>query len=74
MAKLIDGKLLAQTIQAEIAQGVERLVQQHGVLPGLAAVLVGDNPASQIYVGNKRKACQRIGIESWLHALPADRQ
>jgi methylenetetrahydrofolate dehydrogenase (NADP+)/methenyltetrahydrofolate cyclohydrolase len=71
MAKLIDGKQLAQTIQAEIAQGVERLVQQHGVRPGLAAVLVGDNPASQIYVGNKRKACQRVGIESWLHELPA---
>jgi methylenetetrahydrofolate dehydrogenase (NADP+)/methenyltetrahydrofolate cyclohydrolase len=72
MAKLIDGKQLAQTIQAEVAQGVERLVQQYGVRPGLAAVLVGDNPASQIYVGNKRKACQRAGIESWLHELPAD--
>jgi methylenetetrahydrofolate dehydrogenase (NADP+)/methenyltetrahydrofolate cyclohydrolase len=72
MAKLIDGKQLAQTIQAEIAQGVERLVQQHGVRPGLAAVLVGDNSASKIYVGNKRKACQRVGIESWLHELPAE--
>ncbi len=72
MAKLIDGKQLAQTIQAEVAHGVERLVQQHGIRPGLAAVLVGENPASQIYVGNKRKACQRAGIESWLHELPAD--
>jgi methylenetetrahydrofolate dehydrogenase (NADP+)/methenyltetrahydrofolate cyclohydrolase len=72
MARIIDGKLLAQTIQAEIAQGVERLVQQHGVRPGLAAVLIGDNAASQIYVGNKRKACQRVGIESWLNSLPAE--
>jgi len=72
MAKLIDGKQLAQTIQAEIAQGVERLVQQHGVRPGLAAVLVGTNPASQKYVGNKRKACQRVGIESGLHELSAE--
>jgi methylenetetrahydrofolate dehydrogenase (NADP+)/methenyltetrahydrofolate cyclohydrolase len=72
MAKLIDGKALAQSIQAEIAQGVERLVKQHGARPGLAAVLVGDNSASKIYVGNKRKACQRVGIESWLHELPPE--
>jgi methylenetetrahydrofolate dehydrogenase (NADP+)/methenyltetrahydrofolate cyclohydrolase len=72
MARILDGKLLAQTIQAEIAQGVDRLVQQHGVRPGLAAVLVGSNPASQIYVASKRKACQRVGIESWLHELPAE--
>jgi methylenetetrahydrofolate dehydrogenase (NADP+) / methenyltetrahydrofolate cyclohydrolase len=43
-----------------------------GVRPGLAAVLVGDNPASQVYVRNKRKACAQVGMESWLHQLPAD--
>jgi methylenetetrahydrofolate dehydrogenase (NADP+)/methenyltetrahydrofolate cyclohydrolase len=69
-ATLLDGKQLARTMQAATAAAVEALVQAHGVRPGLAAVLVGDNPASQIYVRNKRKACQQAGIESWLHELP----
>ena len=47
-----------------------QLESTHAVRPGLAAVLVGANPASQIYVRNKRKACQEVGIESWLHELP----
>jgi methylenetetrahydrofolate dehydrogenase (NADP+)/methenyltetrahydrofolate cyclohydrolase len=71
-AMLLDGKKLAQTMQAEIAAGVADLVQKNGVRPGLAAVLVGDNPASQTYVRNKRKACQQVGIESWLHQLPKE--
>src|SRR5947208_3522144 len=72
MATILHGKQLAQTIQAEIAAQVERLVQDHGVRPGLAAVLVGDNEASKIYVRNKRRACSQVGMESWLHQLPAD--
>jgi methylenetetrahydrofolate dehydrogenase (NADP+) / methenyltetrahydrofolate cyclohydrolase len=72
MVTILDGKQLAQTIQAEIAVAVARLVKDRGVRPGLAAVLVGDNAGSQIYVRNKRKACTQVGIESWLHALPAD--
>src|SRR5262245_41366158 len=71
-AVLLDGKKLAQTMQAEIAAGVADLSQRHGVRPGLAAVLVGDNPASQVYVRNKRKACQQVGIDSWLHQLPKE--
>jgi methylenetetrahydrofolate dehydrogenase (NADP+)/methenyltetrahydrofolate cyclohydrolase len=71
-AMLLDGKQLAQTMQKEIAAGVADLVQRSGVRPGLAAVLVGDNPASQTYVRNKRKACQQVGIESWLHQLPKE--
>lgn len=70
--KLLDGKQLAQTMQAEIAAGVADLVKSRGVQPGLAAVLVGDNPASQVYVRNKRKACEKAGMASWLHELPAD--
>jgi methylenetetrahydrofolate dehydrogenase (NADP+)/methenyltetrahydrofolate cyclohydrolase len=70
-ARLLDGKQLAQTIQAEITSAVQTLVQARGIRPGLAAVLVGDNPASQIYVRNKRKACQQVGIDSWLHELPS---
>src|SRR6516162_1886182 len=69
-ATLLDGKQLARTMQSETAAAVQALVQAHGVRPGLAAVLVGDNPASQIYVRNKRKACQQAGITSWLHELP----
>jgi len=71
-AMLLDGKKLAQTMQGEIAAAVADMVQKTGVRPGLAAVLVGDNPASQIYVRNKRKACQQVGIESWLHQLPKE--
>jgi methylenetetrahydrofolate dehydrogenase (NADP+)/methenyltetrahydrofolate cyclohydrolase len=70
MATLLDGKALAQTMQQEIAAEAAVLEQQRGIRPGLAAVLVGDNPASQIYVRNKRKACEQAGIASWLHALP----
>ncbi len=70
-AKLLHGKQLAQTMQAEIAAGTAELLKSHGIQPGLAAVLVGDNSASKLYVGNKRKACARAGIASWLHELPA---
>jgi methylenetetrahydrofolate dehydrogenase (NADP+)/methenyltetrahydrofolate cyclohydrolase len=69
MATLLDGKKLAETMQKEIAGQVASLVKERGVRPGLAAVLVGDDPASQIYVRNKRKACQQVGLESWLHEL-----
>src|SRR5882672_4312637 len=69
---LLDGKTLAQTMQAEMAAEVAELVKARGVQPGLAAVLVGDNPASQIYVRNKRKACEQLGMMSWLHQLPKE--
>ena len=71
MTQILDGKLLAQTMQAEIAAQVADFTKKHGLKPGLAAVLVGDNPASQVYVRNKRKACDNVGIQSWLHQLPA---
>jgi methylenetetrahydrofolate dehydrogenase (NADP+)/methenyltetrahydrofolate cyclohydrolase len=71
-AKILDGKQLAQTMQEEIKAEAERLAQAHGRRPGLAAVLVGDNPASEIYVRNKRKACEKAGLDSWLHHLPKD--
>ena len=71
MGTLLDGKRLAQTMQAEIAAEVAALVKAGGPPPGLAAVLVGDNPASQVYVRNKRKACEQVGMASWLHQLPA---
>ena len=61
-AKLIEGAPIAQAIRAEVSQGVRGLQEEHGVTPGLAAVLVGDNPASAIYVRNKEKACREAGI------------
>jgi methylenetetrahydrofolate dehydrogenase (NADP+)/methenyltetrahydrofolate cyclohydrolase len=70
--KLLDGKALAQTIQSEIATEVRAFSSAHGRKPGLAAVLVGENPASQIYVRNKRKACEKVGMDSWLHELPKE--
>jgi methylenetetrahydrofolate dehydrogenase (NADP+) / methenyltetrahydrofolate cyclohydrolase len=71
-AVLLDGKKLAQTMQAEIASEAAELLRTRGIRPGLAAVLVGDNPASQIYVRNKRRACDKAGIASFLHELPSN--
>ena len=70
-ARKLDGKLVAQTIRNEIAARVKERTGAGLVPPGLAAILVGDNPASKVYVRNKRKACDEAGIRSWLHELPA---
>jgi methylenetetrahydrofolate dehydrogenase (NADP+)/methenyltetrahydrofolate cyclohydrolase len=69
-ATLIDGKKLAQTMETEIAADVAAFTKKTGVKPGLAAILTGDNPAGNVYVRNKRKACERVGMTSWLHELP----
>jgi len=69
-AVLLDGKALAKTIQAEIAAEVTDFVERHGVKPCLATVLVGDDPASEVYVRNKRQACERVGMESRHTTLP----
>ena len=71
-AKLLDGKTIANEIRDELAEKVANFIQNDGVTPCLAAVLVGDDPASQVYVRNKRRACERVGIESQLHRLAAD--
>jgi methylenetetrahydrofolate dehydrogenase (NADP+) / methenyltetrahydrofolate cyclohydrolase len=70
-ALLLDGQQLAQTMRAEIASAAAAWSQPHAIRPGLAAVVVGDNPASQVYVRNKRKACEQAGFASWLHQLPS---
>ena len=71
-ARIIDGNQLSQAIRSEIAERVGELERKRRVKPGLAAVLVGENPASQIYVRNKRRACEQAGIQSTLHQLGAD--
>ncbi|HLG22670.1 MAG TPA: bifunctional methylenetetrahydrofolate dehydrogenase/methenyltetrahydrofolate cyclohydrolase FolD [Candidatus Manganitrophaceae bacterium] len=68
MAERIDGKLIAQQVRARVQKEVEALSSK--VRPGLAAVLVGENPASKIYVRNKRKGCEEVGIYSEEHTLP----
>lgn len=69
-AKIIDGKAIAAEVRAEVAGAVSDLASR-GVTPGLATVLVGDDPASKIYVASKRKACAEVGIKAWDHDLPA---
>jgi len=71
-ATILDGKALAQEIQGEISQQVLAFKEQTGVTPCLAAVLVGENAASQVYVRNKQKGCQRVGMTSQLHTPSAD--
>lgn len=71
-AKRLDGKALADTLQADVAARIGERAADGRQPPGLAVVLVGDNPASQVYVRNKRKACEQVGMRSWLHHLPAD--
>ncbi len=71
-AKLIDGKAVAARIRGEVAQEVKKLEAAHGFRPGLATVLVGDNPASASYVRMKRKACAEVGIESFGCELPKE--
>jgi methylenetetrahydrofolate dehydrogenase (NADP+)/methenyltetrahydrofolate cyclohydrolase len=71
-AVILDGKAIAKRVQEEVAQAVVEMKSQHGVTPGLAAVLVGENPASQMYVKMKRNRCAEVGIESFGYERPAD--
>ncbi len=71
MAMRIDGKAIAASVRAEVAEEVSKLKEQ-GITPGMAVVIVGDDPASRIYVNNKKKACAEVGIYSEEYALPAD--
>jgi len=71
-ARIIDGKTIAASLLAEIKARVAQRLAHGGRVPGLAVVMVGDNPASQLYVRNKRKACAEVGIASFSHDLPAD--
>jgi len=71
LAQIIDGKAIAAEIREDLKREVEAL-RQHGITPGLAVVLVGDNPASVTYVRMKEKACDELGIASFHHDLPAE--
>ena len=68
---IIDGKAVAKQVRDEVGKETERLRNDHGVVPGLGVVLVGEDPASRLYVRNKEKACAEVGIRSVEHLLPA---
>ena len=70
MAKISDGKLISDQIREEIAEKVKEYNERTGKLPGLAVVIVGENPASQVYVRNKKKACEQVGFNSWVYEMP----
>ena len=71
-AKIIDGSAVSQQIRTELATQVAEFREQTGITPHLAAVLVGEDPASAVYVRNKQKACETTGLKSTLHRLPAE--
>ncbi|MEE0928687.1 MAG: tetrahydrofolate dehydrogenase/cyclohydrolase catalytic domain-containing protein, partial [Acutalibacteraceae bacterium] len=71
MAKLIDGKIISAAVKDAVAKETAEL-KEKGVIPGLAVIIVGEDPASKVYVANKEKACQQMGFASWKYALPED--
>jgi len=71
-ARIIDGKAFAAGLRAKVAEQVGALVAEHGLKPGLAVVLVGEDPASQVYVRNKGKQTREAGMNSWEHRMSAE--
>src|SRR5438045_5528957 len=71
-ARIIDGKAIAAGLQRSVAEAAAALREDHGITPGLAAVLVGDDPASQVYVRSKARACAAAGLASFEHRLSAN--
>jgi methylenetetrahydrofolate dehydrogenase (NADP+)/methenyltetrahydrofolate cyclohydrolase len=71
-ASIIDGKVIAADLRAQVAGEVTRMKRDHGLTPGLAVVLVGNDPASEVYVRSKHKQTQAAGMASFEHMLPAD--
>src|SRR5436190_3023434 len=71
-ARIIDGKAIAAEVRAEVRREVDRFKERFGDAPGLATVLVGDDPASKIYIAGKHRASEEVGIHSIGHELPAD--
>lgn len=72
MAHIIDGKKIAAAARADIAERVKQFEKETGVLPGLAVIIVGENPASQVYVRNKQKACEEAGMYSVVVRMPEE--
>ena len=69
MAQIIDGKAVSAAVKQEVAEETARLKDEKGLKIGLAVVIVGNNPASRVYVNNKKKACEAVGFQSFEYAL-----
>src|SRR4249919_3307945 len=70
-ARIIDGKTISADLRGKVTDAVHRLRRDRGIVPGLAVVLVGENPASEVYVRNKSKAVTEAGMQAFDHKLPA---
>ena len=69
--RILDGKATARAMRESVAEGCARLDREHGIVPGLTVVLVGEDPASQIYVKNKNRSASKVGMRSHIERLPA---
>ena len=72
MAKIIDGKAISAAVRGEIKENTQKLIAETGITPGLAVIIVGTDPASQVYVRNKRRACEEVGFYSEAYELPEE--
>lgn len=72
MAKIIDGKAVSAEVRAEIKAETEKFISESGITPGLAVIIVGNNPASQVYVRNKKRACGEVGFFSTVIEMPEE--
>ncbi len=72
MANIIDGKTISAAVRAEIKANTQALIEKTGIVPGLAVVIVGTDPASQVYVRNKHRACEEVGFYSEAYELPEE--
>ena len=72
MANIIDGKAISAAVRGEIKENTQKLIAETGITPGLAVIIVGTDPASQVYVRNKRRACEEVGFYSEAYELPTE--
>jgi len=70
--EILDGSAVARDVSMQVRSEIERLIEDRQIIPGLATILVGDDPASAVYVATKERACQRAGINAYIHHLPAN--
>ena len=72
MAVIINGKEISAKVRLEIKEKTQKFIDEKGYAPGLAVIIVGEDPASKVYVNNKKKACEALGIESFEYLLLPD--
>lgn len=72
MAKLINGKEVSAAVKLRVKNETEKIISENGVTPGLAVIIVGDDPASRVYVNSKKKACAEVGFKSFEYAMPKE--